>query len=413
VNVRYLLVFAFVLCISGAAFADGFTGSWEAEIGLSPQQLNPFSAFQSTLEVGLSLGFVTVSSISDFLIDGWLWQEFDLEVDLAPITFSGQLLFEPQTGSFVYAQGHLSIQIAPITLSLYAAAVPSTQTDSANYGYVFVVGGDILPGMISFESATFVGADLSGITFATSSVQTDSTLLTKTFTTDPTIDTLPITFSGQQFTFEALAFNCVDVKSITTFSKTGFESQQIDLTFLNLFGLPFHMNFDFTYTLQTKSYTFTPSIESDFGCLSVYTNLLRLGNTITGVEIYGIAFRCTLAGATLTSISNLNTTDYVITMPSFGMIVEPLTTALAEGHFYYPQEYWEVVSLVVDIPPYGCGFSFSVDTFFSTSTGLLFDWARSTMGVTLALGTSVEASSTITVDTTGFTEWTLSVEVSW
>ncbi|MCK5585788.1 hypothetical protein KAJ02_06915, partial [Candidatus Bipolaricaulota bacterium] len=109
----------------------------------------------------------------------------------------------------------------------------------------------------------------------------------------------------------------------------------------------------------------------------------------------------------------LNTTEYVITTPDFGFLVEPVATAIAEGHLYYPQDYWEVVSLDVDIPPYGCGFSFSVDTFFSTSTGLLFDWAQSTMGVTLALGTSVSASSTITVDTTGFTEWTLSVRVSW
>ena len=124
-------------------------------------------------------------------------------------------------------------------------------------------------------------------------------------------------------------------------------------------------------------------------------------------------FECTLAGATLTSVSNLNTVDYVITTPEFGLIVEPLAEATAEGHLYYPQEYWEIVSLVVDVPPIGCGFSFSVDTFFSTSTGLLFDWAQSTMGVTLALGTSVSMSSTITVDTTGFTQWTLAFEVSF
>ena len=161
------------------------------------------------------------------------------------------------------------------------------------------------------------------------------------------------------------------------------------------------------------SYTFTPSLESDYGCLSIYTNLLGSGGTITGVEIYGIAFTCTFAGATLTSVSNLNTTDYVITTPEFGFLVEPLTTATTEGHLYYPQDYWEIVSLVVDVPPVGCGFSFQVDTFFSTATGLLFDWAQSTMGVTLALGTSVSTSSTITVNTTGFTEWRLSFEVSF
>jgi len=414
VNARYLVFGAIVLCFAATALgSDGFTGSWEAEIGISPQQAIPFHSFQSTLDVGLSLSFVTVSSISDFLFDGWLWQEFDLEADLAMVHFDGQMLFEPQSGSFLYAQGHLNLDFGLLAVSLYGAAVGATQSDSVNYGWVFGVTGDILPGMVSFESNTFIGADLSGITFTASTTQTDSALISKTFLTDPTIDTLPLTFSGQEFKFYAFAFGCAEIESITTFSKTGFESQEIELTFLSLFNLPFNMSLDFVYTLQTKSYVFTPSLETDFGYLSVYTNLLRTGNTITGVEIYGIAFRCTIAGATFTSISNLNTADYVITTPDFGFLVEPITTAITEGHLYYPQDYWEVVSLVVDIPPYGCGFSFSVDTFFSTSTGLLFDWAQSTMGVTLALGTSVEVSSSISVDTTGFTEWMLSARVSW
>ncbi len=413
-NARYLVFGIIVLCFAGTALgSDGFTGSWEAEIGISPKLADPFHSFQSTLDAGLSLSFVTVSSISDFLFDGWIWQGFNLESDLGIVHFDGQILFEPQAGTFLYSQGHLSLDLGMITLGLYGASTGPTQTDSANYGWVFSIAGDILPGMVSFESNTFIGADLSGITFHAVTTQPDSTLISKTFLTDPTIDLPPLSFSGQEFKFHALAFGCAEIDSITTFSKIGFESQEIELTFLNMFGLPFHMSLDFIYTLQTKSYVFTPSLATEFGCLSVYTNLLRTGNTITGVEIYGIAFRFTIAGATLTSISNLNTAEYVITTPDFGFLVEPEATAIAEGHLYYPQEYWEVVSLDVDIPPYGCGFSFSVDTFFSTSTGLLFDWAQSTMGVTLALGTSVSTSSTITVDTTGFTEWTLAIRVSW
>jgi hypothetical protein len=414
VKARYL-VFSIILCCFAVSVvgSDGFTGSWEAEIGISPQQPDPFHSFQSTLDVGLSLSFVTVSSISDFLFDGWLWQGFNLEADLSVVHFDGQMLFEPQSGSFLYAQGHVSLDLGLITLGVYGAATGATQSDSANYGWVFSIGGDIMAGMITFESNTFIGANLSGITFTADTTQTDSTLVTKTFLTDPTIDVLPLSFSGQEFKFHALAFGCAEIDSITTFHKTGFDSQEIELTFLNMFGLPFHMSLDFTYTLQTKSYVFTPSLETDFGCLSVYTNLLRTGNAITGVEIYGIAFRFTIAGATLTSISNLNTTDYVITTPDFGFLVESLADATAEGHLYYPQEFWEIVSLDVDIPPYGCGFSFSLDTFFSNQTGLLFDWAQSTMGVTLALGSSVEASSSITVGVTGFTEWTLAVRVSW
>ncbi len=407
-----LFVVAVLFCGVSVLGSDGFTGSWQAEIGLSPQQTQPFSAFQSTLDVGLSLSFLEIASVSDFLFDGWLWQEFDLTAALGGVQFDGLILFEPQTGSFIYAQGILAMEFPPVTVSLYAAAVGETLLQPSNFGYVFDVYGEILGGVLTFESATFMGADLSGITFTASTSQPTS-LAKKTFLTDPTIDPLPVEFSGQELTFSASAFCCIELMSVTAFDKTGFESEEIELSFIQLFGLPLNITLDFVYTLQTKSYVFTPSLESDYGCLSIYTNLLGSGGTITGVDIYGIAFECTLAGATLISISNLNTADYVITTPEFGFLVESLADADAEGHLYYPQDYWEIVSLDVDVPPFGCGFSFSVDTFFSTSTGLLFDWAQSTMGVTLSLGTSVSMSSTITVDTTGFTQWTLSFEVSF
>jgi len=401
-------------CAVGAFGSGGFTGSWSAEISLSPQQTMPFTAFQSTLDVGLRLDFLTVSSISDFILDGWLWQEFDVEMAVGPLSFSGQLLFEPQTGSFLYAQGMIALEFLPLRFALYGAMVGETQSDSANYGYVVDVYGELFGGLMTFESATFLSADLSEITFTATGVQTDSTLIHKTFLTDPTIDTLPITFSGQELSFSARVLNWAQLTSVTTFSKTGFESEELELALINLFGSPFTLTLDIEFTLQTKSRTFTPSLDSSYGCVSLYTSMVQSGSsTITGLEIYGVAFEISIGGSTLRSISNLDTTQYVITTPAFGSIVEPLTEAIAEGHIYYPQDYWEVVSLIVDIPPIGCGFSFSVDTFFSTSTGLLFDWAQSTMGVTLALGSTVSVSSSITIDTTGFTAWTLGAELVW
>ncbi len=407
-----VVVIALSCCAVGALGKDGFTGSWSAEIGLSPQQTQPFTAFQSTLDVGFSLSFLEIASVSDFLFDGWLWQEFDLSAALGAVGFDGQLLFEPQSGSFIYAQGILSVQFPPVVVSAYGAAVGATLFQPSNYGFVFDIYGEILGGVLTFESATFLGADLSGITFTASTSQQTS-LAKKTFLTDPTIDPAPCAFSGQELTFTASAFCCIELLSQTTFNKTGFESQEIELSFNHLFGLPLAITLDFVYTLQTKSYAFTPSLATDYGCLSIYTNLLGSGGTITGVEIVGIAFECTFAGATLTSVSNLNTSEYVITTAEYGFVVESWAEATAEGHLYYPQEYWEIVSLEVDVPPIGCGFSFSVDTFFSTSTGLLFDWAQSTMGITLALGSSVSTSTSITVDSTGFTQWTLAFEVAF
>jgi len=416
VNARTWLVV--IVCLfgmaAGAHASGGFTGSWFAEMTLSPQQTMPFTAFQSTLDVGIQLDFLTVSSVSDFIFDGWLWQEFDLDMAVGPLSFMGQFLFEPQTGSFLYAQGKLALEFYPLTFALYGAMVGATQSEPVNYGYVIDVYGELFGGLATVESATFLSADLSEITFTATGVQTDSTLVAKTFLTDPTIDTVPIAFSGQEFAVSAHVFGCAQITSVTTFGKTGFEKEELELAFLHLFDSPFSLTLDIEYTLQTKTRTFTPSLDSAYGCVSLYTNLVQSGSsTITGLELYGIAFEITLGGATLRSITNLDTTTYVITTPAFGSIVEPLTEALAEGHLYYPQDYWEAVSLTVDVPPIGCGFSFSVDTFFSTSTGMLFEWAQSTMGVTVAIGSSLSLSSSITVDTTGFTEWTLAAEVSW
>lgn len=390
-----------------------FTGSWEAEIGIAPQSSDPFHSFQATLDVGLRLGFLTLSSISDFLVDGWLWQQFAFDADVSVAQISGQILFEPKDGAFIYAQGSIILRLGMLTLAAHGAVTGETQTDSANYGWVLSVHGVIIPQALRFESHTFLGADLSGITFTAPSSDTAALLIAKTFMTDPTIDLPPPAFSGQEFSIHATLFGLAEFRSVTSFTQDGFDRQQINVRLLRLFGLPLIMSFDFTYTLQTKSYGFTPSLETEFGCLSIYTNLLRDGNTITGVEIYGISFRLDVRGASLVSVSNLNTTEYVITLPVFGLIVEPLDDAIANGHIYYPQEYWQMIALEVDVPPYGSGFSFSVRTFFSTSTGLLFDWAESTMAVTLALGSSVSVSSAVTIDTTGFSNWALSARVSW
>jgi len=416
--VKYRILFIAAALVVGCGIGvwggEWFTGSWEAEIGLSPQEATPFSSFAATLDVGFCISFLRLGSVSDFTFDGWLWQEFDLTAALGLITFDGLMLFEPQSGSFLYTQGILSLELPPLVLSIYAAAVGPTQTESMNYGYVFNIYGEIIGGLFTFESATFFGADLSGISFTKSAGQTDPSLLTKTYVTDPTIDVPPLCFSGQELTFRAIALGCLDLTSITTFGKLGFLSQEFELTYMGLLGLPLDLTLNYAFTVQTASHSFTPSLRTEFGCLTIYTDLILDGaSTITGIEIYGIALEVELGGARFSSISNLDTTKYVITTPRFGSIIEPLATAIEEGHLYYPQEYWEVVSLEIDVPPAGCGFSFSVDTFFSTSTGLLFDWAQSTMGVKLALGTSVTTSSSITIDTTGFTKWALAVRVVW
>ena len=411
-----------VLGVGTCLAADpSLTGSWNVEIGMSPLQTSPFSSFSSTLEIGLCAAFLELASTSDFLFSGWLWQEFSLAASLGYVSFDGMMLFEPQTGSFLYAQAVLGIDFSPIQMRLYSAMVPPSVYGVWKNGYVFDIYGELPGGIASVEAAVFVGADLSGISFTKTTSQTAAqtpsyavwNLLTKTYTTDPTATSCGFSFSGAEFTFKATAFASVELTSITTFACTGFESQEFELSFVHLFGIPLTLTLDYVFELQTASHTFIPSLETDYGCVKAYTNIVQNGSILTGLEFYGIAFQATFAGATFTSISNLDTTKYVITVPEYGMIVEPLAEAIAEGHLYYPQEFWEVISVVVEIPPAGCGSTFSLHTFFSTSTGLLFDWGRSKMKATFSNGGFFSISSGVVIDTTGFNEWTIGMSVTW
>jgi hypothetical protein len=415
--VRYtsiVIALLFVVLAASTALAAGpFTGSWQAEIGLSPQQTKPFSSFYSTLNAGLHVGFATLSSTSDFVFSGWLWQSFGLSASLGFVNFTGGLLFEPQSGSFLYAHGKLEFNFYPVSIRLYSAMTGAQSSYGLTYGHVFDVYGELLGGDISMESATFFGADLSGITFTQTASDTDSTLLKRTYTVDPTLDGTCFCFSGEEFTLKAHLFSCIDLTSTTTFGKTGFSSQEFELSFLHLFGAPLNLTLDYAFTLQTASHSFTPSLETDFGCLKFYTNILGSGGMITGLEIYGVEFQASFAGATFTSISNLNTADYVITTPDYGSIVELKSDAIANGHLYYSQQYWEIASLSVKAPGAGGMFTFSTTTFFGTSTGLLFDWGQSEMGVKLSLGSTFSISTSIIVNTTGFSEWKVGMGVNW
>ena len=417
VNAR-IVVIAVLLggLLSVAAWAAGpFSGSWEMEIGLSPQQTKPFSAFSSTLNVGFTLSFLTLSSSSDFIIDGWLWQEFGLRAAIGFISFDGVMLFQPRSGAFLYTQGILTLDFNPFMVTLYSAMTGPDSQYGLNYGHVLDLYGEVGGGTFSFESETFFGADLSGISFTQTSSSMTSLLLKKTYKTDPTVSpvTCDMCFSGEVLTFKAKAFGCIDLTSTTTFSTGGFDSQEFTLTFQHLFGVPLDLTLDYYFSLQTASHTFIPSLETDYGCLKIYSHLLGSGGMITGLEIYGVEFSATLAGTTFRSISNLNTTDYVITLPEYGSTIELKTDADANVHLYYPQSDWEIISISTQVPPSGWGVTFAADTLFGKSTGLLFDWDRSDMGITVDVNGLFTFNTGITVDTTGFTEWRIGIKLRW
>ena len=414
-----ILFLSAVFVVLGAlvCFAVGpFTGSWDVTVGLAPQnQTMPFTTFESTLNLGFCVAFLELWSVSDFIFSGWLWQEIGLSAGLGFLSFDGLMLLKPQNGAFLYAEGVLGFDFSLLALEFRGAAVGPSVAGGMNSGLVFSLFAELPGGIASLESTTYLGADLSGISFVQTSPTTTSPLLTKTYATDPTAmpNTCGYCFSGQRFTFATEFLGCIGFTSITDFNQFGFESEEIELTFQHLFGLPLNITLEYHFSTQTASHVFIPSIETDFGCVRIYADVLGSGTTITGLDIYGISFEASFAGATFRSISNFNTTANVITTPAFGSVVEPKATADDEGHLYYPQSYWEVVSLTMEMPVSIGEITFSVNTFFGQSTGLLFDWAETEISVAVNIGGYLTLSSAMAVDMTGFTEWRLGTSLAW
>jgi hypothetical protein len=62
-----------------------------------------------------------------------------------------------------------------------------------------------------------------------------------------------------------------------------------------------------------------------------------------------------------------------------------------------------------------CGenLNFSATTYFQSTHVTLFDWAETDLEVSVGLGSGTTVSTSIVVDTTGFSEWKIGWSISW
>ena len=386
-NIR-ITIAAVVVMIGCSCFAVAypFSGSWSTDITIRPRQTPLFSAFTSTLKVDfLQRGF-SIHSTSIFDIDGWLWQEFQLAVNLGVFSIDGNILFDPTEVAFIYGQGVIEFSLAGTSIALYTALTGPTVADSPRFGMAFVLAGDI-GDRITFTNTTFWGADLDGITFVHPQPRAP---IEKQYTTNPLSAAGYIIFSGTTFTLTAVPLINSEFISTTTFSAIGFQCHRFAFNAIKIAGLPLDIKAELKSTLQATSLTITPALNLWYGCIRLHTAFLFADWRITGVAIYGVELSGQWDDVALRSILALDERN-------FDLIRDP---------------YHGVITLTVSSPT--ANTRLSIDTYFGAPyPPQLFDWGETNFNISVEVTKRVTVGTSIVIDWTGFTKWRISLETKW
>ncbi len=386
-NIRIIIaVVALMIGCSCFAAAYPLSGSWSADITIRPRQTPLFSAFTSILKVDFLQRDFAIHSISIFDIYGWLWQEFQLAINLGVFLIDGNILFDPVDAAFIYGQGIIEFSLAGTSIALYTALTGPTVTGGPRFGMAFVLTEDI-GDRITFTNTTFWGANLDEITFTHPQPRAP---IEKRYTTNPLSATRYITFSGTTFTLTAVPSINSEFISTTTFSVAGFQYQRFKFNVTRIAGLPLDIKTELKSTLQTTLLTMTPALNLWYGCIRLHTAFLLADWQVTGITIYGVELSGQWDDIALRSILALDERN-------FDLIRDP---------------YQGVITLTVFSPT--ANTRLAIDTYFGAPyPPQLFDWGETNFNICVRVTEHVTFSTFIVIDWTGFTQWRISLKTWW
>ncbi|MBN1857797.1 hypothetical protein JW848_01170, partial [Candidatus Bipolaricaulota bacterium] len=86
-------VIAITITSLATTAAGPLSGLWSADLTIAPEQTTPFTAFSNRLDVTLDVGVASLTSRSDFKVDGWVWQSFRAAVNVPSFGAESNLLF--------------------------------------------------------------------------------------------------------------------------------------------------------------------------------------------------------------------------------------------------------------------------------------------------------------------------------
>jgi hypothetical protein len=201
-------------------------------------------------------------------------------------------------------------------------------------------------------------------------------------------------FDRVQGTF-GFDFGCVkDITATWKINQSGFDSISFSVPDIDV-GIPY-ITFDgkLNFSLLSKTLSITPSLNlgSDT-CFTIYASLEPGpggATEITGLSIYGLGVSYDWDGVSFKSLSYL------------------------DGLHHVKDTYWEQFT-IKSTSDSCCGgnFAFETSTYFQDTHTTLFDWAETDLDLSVGLGSGVTISTSIVVDTTGFSEWKIGWSISW
>ncbi len=378
-----VLAFALVLGLGIAAFAGSpLSGSWTSSLTLDIQTTGAISVsdFSSTLEVDYTVGGWTFVSTTGFTLGGWNTQEFTANGTLGAFTIDSDLVFDPAAASFTKWDTTGSVSIAGVDFS---GEFLLTSSASA---WKFKASGNA--GDLSISATTFFNGELDA----------DGNLVAQT-------DSYCFCFSSVTFDV-SFPFACIDkVDASITFSQSGFDGVDFSVSGVEVPGiawLTFDLKLSFDDGTGTgKSLSLTPNINlGDWSCIELYYYLdtpTANGVDISGITFYGVSLSYTWNGVTFKDISLLDVDKYISLIDST-----------------WPSNYWELF----EIKSSGdscCGgaVDFTIDTYFSESSSLLFDWGETDVSLSFGIGSNFTIDTGLVVDTTGLTKVSAGFTVTW
>ncbi len=422
------LVLVAVACL-GAGATEMFTGAWTADLTLANEQTAPITAFRSRLDCAANLGPFSLSTRSDFDVDGWLWQSFTGASNVGFFSLQADVLYAPDPWAFCYASGFFKFDFDQIWLAYYIGYLGSIFTGDVLRGSVFEIGSSFAG--IEARGLLFLGATLDGILFEPT--PSYSTCPTVTCCVAPAPEeryylVLPVqsgslTFTGARVTFAAHLGYDVSLLATTEFSPAGFEFQEFRTEIWSIGPVPINLDVLLHFEIQSKSLSLEPKMGlGNRTCYGrVLIDLITPGpmGLIEGFSIYGLDLFFESPGFAFRSLSLFDTANFSLYRADClnlwdAIWIDEVGSPGVCGHAGEAlPEYWEIVGIAAYRGDPCCRvMSFVALAFFGESDAL-FDWMRSEFRAEIAVLQDLAFRTTVVLDSDGISAWSLGIRVSW
>ena len=426
---RILVTTMIIMTLIGLTLlgAGPLSGSWTSGVTFRPN--GDFYQFIRSLESLLVVDYTTTgfaaTSTSQFMLLGYIWQEFGAVGTLGAFGFQTDFLFGPSTANYIYAQFIASLSIAGMDLGLYVAQLSDAVLGGGADGAAIRLAGSV--GAIDVVSITEMGAKIADADFDGITIVHAGSGLERSYVTDPVV--FGQGFTGEKVTVSGLSFGCVnDITTTLYITCAGFDfiKFEVDEIASGLSWLT--LDLDLTFQTTVKTIGLTPALVlGEALCIDVYAEVLTdapVGtnttntiydayNSITGIGIYGLGFSYSWDGITIKELTVFDTGRYAITTPEYGSVLEEIVEAIEDGHEYYDL-YWELFSIEVENDGC-CGGTnrFLANTYFNKNETALFGWGMTHLEAEMAINSTISFSTKLEVSTAGADYLGFGVEVSW